>query len=971
MAHDVLISYSSKYPDIAKAICHILEQEKIKCWIAPRDLDKNRGGEDYDDAILDAIKKTAVIVVIISDAALESRWVKIEVTEAWDNNKTVIPYIIDEISVDNGFKMQLKSKHWIDAYPNPEKKFMRLVDSVKNVLNQGTENKNQPYEIKEKDWDSDFDYEEGLMLYEAEEYNDAVMSLAVSAEIGNKKAANLICKIFYDMPAYYEVDDKVYALMEKHATQGLSYANFALHTRFYKGDSYLISYEYLKKAVKDKSNHYAFLRLGIHYAWGLGVNTNHIIAMQWYKRALEAGSTEVYGYLGSMYEFGNNKLEKDEAKAIELYLEGARLNDTRSLMLLGNCYANGTGLEKNIEKAIKCFEKMIELKDYRGYSQIGNLYHFDTYEQVDLEKAKDYYKKAASKNVGDAFGSLAWLYWINYNMEPEAVGFAKSGVSLKSSYAATMLGYVYENGGSEIETELSKAWEYYSMAYKWASAPTNAVSLARLFKNGYRREDISINEIISILDVASKGLDSDALAMLIEIYSGENDLIEKDEKKVFEYTRLGAEAGIIDFMAKLANMYINGEGVITNIYKGQEWLEKAAKQNNKDAIRRLRDVYKAGTEKNDSEHKRWTIRAMEEGIEDAYSDFIDYVDSLDEGDMPKAITFLNNLCDKSNPKAAYKLATCYRDGTGVISSTESALDLFYKSALWSKKCNKNDDCRFTAIRQIQLLNSDVERIKNIEDSGLSSAEDFSFYIDSFLAYPFIENEGEEFNQLIWKISNIFKEDISFPIIQKQIDDSNYSIFPKGLKDLTNAIDSIYSLYPILCKEYDSKYIDLNNVHAIDFYPFASFTTLLKLREDVVNIFLSIRNTKYEEVLPFTFSISDEKFLDQCEKATNNNLVNFMISVIEIKIELEYCIIDSWELFRAYLNDDKEKLVLKLNEVKESLSSIENNLEFNSENMDTVFDVLNKNEKNKTSKYNDDDDEEFQKLLDDFINSEIK
>ena len=37
MPHDVFISYSHKDKAVADAVCHALEDRKIRCWIAPRD----------------------------------------------------------------------------------------------------------------------------------------------------------------------------------------------------------------------------------------------------------------------------------------------------------------------------------------------------------------------------------------------------------------------------------------------------------------------------------------------------------------------------------------------------------------------------------------------------------------------------------------------------------------------------------------------------------------------------------------------------------------------------------------------------------------------------------------------------------------------------------------------------------------------------------------------------------------------
>ena len=65
MTHDIFISYSSAQSDAAQAVCHLLEQHDIKCWMAPRNL---TGGAEYGDVIEDAIKYSRAVVVLCGSA---------------------------------------------------------------------------------------------------------------------------------------------------------------------------------------------------------------------------------------------------------------------------------------------------------------------------------------------------------------------------------------------------------------------------------------------------------------------------------------------------------------------------------------------------------------------------------------------------------------------------------------------------------------------------------------------------------------------------------------------------------------------------------------------------------------------------------------------------------------------------------------------------------------------------------------
>lgn len=127
MNHDVFISYSSQNRDAAQAICHVLEQNEIRCWIAPRDIP---GGSQYGDIIEDAIKVSKVIVVLFSETAASSPWVSGELNVAFEEQKTIIPFRLDQTPLKGQNRVMLNQRHWIDAYPDYKTKFTDLVLAV-------------------------------------------------------------------------------------------------------------------------------------------------------------------------------------------------------------------------------------------------------------------------------------------------------------------------------------------------------------------------------------------------------------------------------------------------------------------------------------------------------------------------------------------------------------------------------------------------------------------------------------------------------------------------------------------------------------------------------------------------------------------------------------------------------------------------------------------------------------------------
>lgn len=97
MNHDVFISYSSRNKPTALAICHVLEGHGVRCWMAPRDIPP---GADYGDVIDEAIVACRLFVLVFSEPASLSQWVKGELNLAFTEKKIIIPYRIDETPVE-------------------------------------------------------------------------------------------------------------------------------------------------------------------------------------------------------------------------------------------------------------------------------------------------------------------------------------------------------------------------------------------------------------------------------------------------------------------------------------------------------------------------------------------------------------------------------------------------------------------------------------------------------------------------------------------------------------------------------------------------------------------------------------------------------------------------------------------------------------------------------------------------------
>jgi hypothetical protein len=91
MAHDVFISYASTDKIVADAVCAVLEEQKIRCWIAPRDV---LAGTPYGEALIEALNGSRIMVLIFSSSSNSSPHVLREMERAAAKGISIIPFRI-------------------------------------------------------------------------------------------------------------------------------------------------------------------------------------------------------------------------------------------------------------------------------------------------------------------------------------------------------------------------------------------------------------------------------------------------------------------------------------------------------------------------------------------------------------------------------------------------------------------------------------------------------------------------------------------------------------------------------------------------------------------------------------------------------------------------------------------------------------------------------------------------------------
>ena len=131
MTHDVFISYSSLDKVAADTVCSILEQNGIRCWIAPRDITP---GLDFAESIIDGIKSSKMFILVYSSNSNNSKQVIREVDRAVHTGLPVINLRLEDVPLSKQLEYYLSSVHWLDAISPPLEEHINKLSGVVKIL---------------------------------------------------------------------------------------------------------------------------------------------------------------------------------------------------------------------------------------------------------------------------------------------------------------------------------------------------------------------------------------------------------------------------------------------------------------------------------------------------------------------------------------------------------------------------------------------------------------------------------------------------------------------------------------------------------------------------------------------------------------------------------------------------------------------------------------------------------------------
>jgi hypothetical protein len=134
-ASHIFICYSSRDEAVAREVVEVLETDGLKCWISLRNV---AAGQNYQEAIVQAIESAQGIVFLFSESSSQSAEIRKELSIGSSLNVTIFPVRLSPILPSGALRYELATRQWIDIFPDRGPALGRLAETIKKAISAPT-----------------------------------------------------------------------------------------------------------------------------------------------------------------------------------------------------------------------------------------------------------------------------------------------------------------------------------------------------------------------------------------------------------------------------------------------------------------------------------------------------------------------------------------------------------------------------------------------------------------------------------------------------------------------------------------------------------------------------------------------------------------------------------------------------------------------------------------------------------------
>ncbi|MGP1352861.1 MAG: TIR domain-containing protein [Parasphingopyxis sp.] len=124
------ISHHSSQVETARQLKQVLANNGVDGWMAPDDIDP---GRPFDQAIIEQVRTSDLIILLFCARSDQSRHVKRELMMAENGDKLIFPVRLENIDAD-GLAYWLNDYQWIDWFDRRDDTIQRMIDTIKRLV---------------------------------------------------------------------------------------------------------------------------------------------------------------------------------------------------------------------------------------------------------------------------------------------------------------------------------------------------------------------------------------------------------------------------------------------------------------------------------------------------------------------------------------------------------------------------------------------------------------------------------------------------------------------------------------------------------------------------------------------------------------------------------------------------------------------------------------------------------------------
>ena len=313
-------------------------------------------------------------------------------------------------------------------------------------------------------------------------------------------------------------------------------------------------------------------------AWAAYNKGNFQQAFESCQSLAETGDASCQALLGALYKNGNHVSRNNEL-SLKWLNKSAESGNPIGQEVLGDTLLNGrNGVEKNLAKAYELFMKASAKGHYYADNQLGGMYRYGLYVDKNLSEAFRYIQFAAGKGNPPAQAQLADLYRLGEGVprNPDlAFQWALKSSEQKWPAGFNILGLLFRDGIG-VRQDSERAISLFKEAIATRRSPASYSNLGAMY---FRGIGVPVNraEARKWFEEGAKVNDGDSYVFLSDIHLSLAKNSPADQTKAFEYATKAASLNRSGGFNILGYLHREGIGTpidyekaITNLKKGIE-----------------------------------------------------------------------------------------------------------------------------------------------------------------------------------------------------------------------------------------------------------------------------------------------------------------------------------------------------------------------------------------------------------------